>query len=117
MCTLLVVDDDEMVRTSVSAILTILGHEIIQARDGLEAAAIYLSRHDKIHLIIMDIMMPKRDGIAATKAIKKDHPSAKVILMSGQSDQLLPKEADAFLLKPFRYKDLCETVEQVLQTV
>ena len=90
MCLLLVVDDDDLVRESLAALLSLLGHDIIQARDGLEAAIIYLSKHDKIHLIIMDTVMPKMDGIAATKVIKKDHPSAKVILMTGKSDQLLP---------------------------
>ena len=115
MCQMLVVDDDETVRESVSALLTLLGHEIIQARDGLEAVIIYLSKYDKINLVIMDIVMPNMDGITATKEMKKEHPSAKIILMSGQSDKIIPEEADAILLKPFRYKELCETVEQVLK--
>jgi YesN/AraC family two-component response regulator len=49
------------------------------------------------------------------RAIKGVHPSAKVILMSGYSDQDLPSEADAFLAKPFRNAALCETVDQVLK--
>jgi CheY-like chemotaxis protein len=115
MCLLLVADDDELVRETVAALLANLGHDIIQARDGLEAFLIYMAKFDKIHLVIMDIMMPKMDGIAAAKAIKKEHPSAKVILMSGHSNQVIPREAEALLLKPFRYNDLCETVEQVLE--
>jgi len=115
MCLLLVVDDNDLMRESVAALLSLLGHDTIQARDGLEAAVIYLSKYDKIHLIIMDMVMPKMDGITATKAIKKDHPFAKIILMSEQPDQSLPKEANALLYKPFRYRDLCATVEQVLQ--
>jgi CheY-like chemotaxis protein len=114
MCQLLVVDDDEMVRESASALLAMLGHQIIQAKNGLEAVIIYLAKHDRIQLIVMDVTMPKMDGITATRAIKKEFPSAKVILMSGHSDQLIPEEADSFLLKPFNYKDLREKVEQVL---
>jgi CheY-like chemotaxis protein len=114
-CLVLVVDDDDLVRESLAALLRLLGHDIIQAKDGLEATTIYLSKHDKIHLVIMDIVMPKMDGIAATKAIKKEHPSARIILMSGLSDQLPPVDVNAFLCKPFRYKDLCETVEEILK--
>jgi YesN/AraC family two-component response regulator len=69
--------------------LASFGHEIIHARNGLEALTIHLARYPDINLTIMDIMMPKMDGIAATKAIKEIHPSAKIILMSGHSDQCL----------------------------
>jgi CheY-like chemotaxis protein len=116
MCLLLIVDDDDFVRDSVAAILASLGHEIIHARDGLEALKIYIAKYSAIHLIIMDIMMPVMNGIAATKAIKDIYPSAKIILMSGYSDQGCPVEADAFLAKPFRSKTLIETVEQVLDS-
>jgi YesN/AraC family two-component response regulator len=95
--------------------LASFGHEIIHARNGLEALTIHLARYPDINLTIMDIMMPKMDGIAATKAIKEIHPSAKIILMSGHSDQCCPVEADAFLPKPFRSKTLYDTVEQVLK--
>ena len=112
---MLVVDDDDLLRSAMAAMLARLGHEIIQARDGLEALTIYQAKHPEIHLIIMDIMMPKMNGIAATRAIKEVHPSAKIILMSGRPGQGLPMEADAFLSKPFMSKALYETVEQVLK--
>jgi len=115
MCLMLVVDDDDLMRASVAALLSLSGHDIIEARNGLEAAVIYMAKHEKIHLVIMSAVMPKMDGIAATRAIKKNHPSAKVILMSEGSGLHLPEEADALLIRPFRYKDLCESVEQVLQ--
>ena len=115
MCLLLVVDDDELVRESVSAILASLGHDILQAGDGLEALVLYNAKHDKIHLIIMDIMMPIMDGIVSIKAIKEKHPFAKVILMSGHSEEKIPKEADAFLSKPFKSKALCDIVDKILK--
>jgi len=114
LCLLLVVDDDEILRESVAAILSTLGHEIIHARDGLEALLIYKARHDKIHLVLMDIVMPKMDGITAAKAIKDAHPFAKIILMSGNPDKT-SAQADAFLSKPFRSKDLFAIVQQTLQ--
>ena len=114
MCLMLVVDDDELVRVSVAAILATMGHDIIFARDGLDAVAIYKIKHHEINLVLMDIIMPKMDGIAATRAIKNAHPTAKVILMSGYTDHISPIEADAFLPKPFRSKTLCHMVEQIL---
>lgn len=115
MCLLLVVDDDDLVRESVAAILASFGHDIIRASDGLEALTVYTAKHPSIDLIIMDIVMPKMDGIAAARAIKEIYPSARIILMSGHSDQCCPAEADAFLPKPFPSKTLYDTVEQVLR--
>jgi len=113
---LLVVDDDEMMRICVTAILTTLGFDIVEAKDGLEALLVFQARRDEISLTIMDIMMPRMDGIAATKVIKASDPSAKVILMSGHSE-LDPTEAqaDAFIPKPFRGRDLLALVQRVLQ--
>jgi len=116
MCLMLVVDDEELVRESVSAILSSLGHEILQANDGLEALRIYRSMQGEISLIIMDVVMPRMDGIAASKIIKTVNPSAKVILMSGYSEQFVADGSpDAFLPKPFRSKDLTVTIERVLK--
>lgn len=116
MGTLLVVDDDEMMRECLTAILAASGHEIVSARDGVEALLIYKERRDEISLIIMDVMMPRMDGLAATKVIKAADPSAKVILMSGHSEQDPGEvQADAFIPKPFMGKDLLELVQKVLQ--
>jgi len=116
MCVMLVVDDDELVLCSVSAILSHLGHEVIQAKNGYEATMIYNQKHELINLIIMDIVMPIMDGITAAKTIKDAHPFAKIILMSGHSDQIVPMEADAFLPKPFSSNTLFESIEHVLET-
>jgi len=116
MYTLLVVDDDEMVRYSVSELLSNLGYHIIQAKNGLEATMVYDQKSQQIDLVIMDIVMPVMDGIAATKIIKDTYPLAKIILMSGYYNQTLPIETDAFLSKPFSMKALCENIEHLLKT-
>lgn len=115
MCLMLVVDDDDLLRESVAAILASLGHEIIFARDGLDALTVYNEKYHEIQIVFMDIVMPKMDGIAAARAIKDVHPSAKVILMSGYADQICPAEADAFLPKPFKSKTLFEAVDRLLK--
>ncbi len=115
---ILVVDDDDLVRLSVTAILAATGYEVVEAKDGLEALQLHKKLGSKIVLVIMDILMPRLDGISAAQMIKEIDPSAKVILMSGYSEQL-PSDAkvDAFLPKPFRSKELLRTIQQVLQDV
>lgn len=112
---LLVVDDDEMVRTCVTACLRAVGYEVIEAENGLDALEKYKSMGGEISLIIMDITMPKLDGIDAAKRIREINPSSKVILMSGSSEKA-PDEAkpDAFLIKPFRGKELYEAIQHIL---
>jgi len=113
---LLVVDDEIMMRLCVTAILTAIGYDVVEAKDGVEALRVYQAMRSEIALIIMDIIMPRMDGIAATNAIKALEPSAKVILMSGTTEQLPTEaQADAFLSKPFRGKDLVEVVQTTLQ--
>jgi CheY-like chemotaxis protein len=112
---ILVVDDDEMVRDFVTAILATFGHDSVSAGDGVEALLAFQYLRHQISLVIMDIMMPRMDGIAVTKLIKEANPSAKVILMTGCPEQFSAEvKPDAFLPKPFRSKDLRETVEKVL---
>jgi CheY-like chemotaxis protein len=112
---LLVVIEDEMMRICVTAILDALGYEIVEAKDGLEALLIYRARRAEIALIIMGIIMPRMDGIAATKVIKATDPTAKVILMGHPDHDLSEVPADAFIYKPFKAMDLKEAVRKVLQ--
>lgn len=113
---LLVVHDNEMMRICVTAILTTLGYDIVEAKDGLEALLVYRARHAEISLVIMEVTMPRMDGIAAAKVIKTVDPSAKVILMSGNAGHdLAGAQADAIIAQPFRGKDLLEVVQKVLQ--
>lgn len=116
MSSLLVVDDDETVRESVAAVLSAFGYGVIQAKDGLEAILLYRGMSASISLIIMDVVMPRMDGIAAARVIKEMNPFAKIILMSGYSEQPpMEVKPDGFIPKPFKSKNLRVIVEQVLQ--
>lgn len=114
-CKLLVVDDDEMVRRCVSACLIAVGHEVVEAGDGLEAMAIYRTMVENPPIVIMDIEMPKLDGIEVAKRMREINPFTKVILMSGYSDRPIDQASpDAFLLKPFRGADLFHAIQQIM---
>ena len=118
MSIILVVDDEESILDSMSYALDKIGHEIIQAKDGLEALHIYADKASEISLVIMDVLMPIMDGIASAKAIKEINPSARIILISGSTKYLSSDvRIDAFIPKPFSHRDLCATVRQVISDV
>lgn len=111
----MVVDDEEMVREAISGILTASGYNVIQAKDGLDGLLKYQASRDRIFLVIIDINMPMMDGAMLSHVIKGADPSTKIILISGRVEQPPPDaRSDAFLLKPFLSKDLLALIQQML---
>jgi CheY-like chemotaxis protein len=111
----LVVDDEEMVREAISGILSLSGYDVIQAKDGLDGLLKYQASRAKIIMAIIDIKMPMMDGAMLSNVIKGADPLTKIILISGHVEQSPPEaNADAFLLKPFLSKDLLALILQVL---
>ena len=115
MKSVLVVDDEEMVREAISGILSLSGYDVIQAKDGLDGLLKYQASRAKIIMAIIDINMPMMDGAMLSNVIKGADPLTKIILISGHVEQPPPEaNADAFLLKPFLSKDLQALILQVL---
>ena len=77
----LVVDDDDAFRTLVVALLAEVADVVEQAADG--DVAVQLARDLRPDLIVMDITMPRMDGISAARAILQVHPSANIVFLSG----------------------------------
>jgi len=112
---LLVVDDEELVRESVTAILSAMGYSVVQARDGLEALILYQALRGEIMLVLMDVQMPRMDGLSAAQLIKNVDPNARIIILSGSGGHYSKSaEVDAYLPKPFRVKELRQTILAVL---
>ncbi|QJW46123.1 response regulator [bacterium BFN5] len=109
----LICDDSLLVRKKLKDILTSIGCEVFEARNGKEAFQVYqTSRPD---LVFMDIVMPDTDGLEALKNLKAFDDQANVIMLSslGTSDKLiqaLKYGASDFIQKPY-------TVEQITQIV
>ena len=79
--TVLIVDDEEMIRQSLEGILTDEGYDVLTASSGEEALKII---EDELpSLVLLDIWLPGMDGIEALKAIKAAHPQLQVVMMSG----------------------------------
>jgi CheY-like chemotaxis protein len=117
--TVLIVDDEPSVRHLVSKILS-QEYTVVEARDGEEA--ITAVRDKKPGVVIMDMMMPKMDGLTACYTIKKDPNTRSIpIIMLTAIDQELNKRlsttvmgANKYLTKPFDARELLNTIKQLI---
>ena len=118
--TVLLVDDEEMIRSLGKTILTRLGYQVILGIDGRHGLDTFLRNSERIDLTILDMSMPYLSGAEVLGQIRLTAPNAKVILSSGYSDRGLadPQFAHlapaAFVSKPYSPVDLACIVRQVL---
>jgi CheY-like chemotaxis protein len=115
---ILVVDDEEALRTVLGSELSGEGYHVETASDGDEAIAT-LQNNNKFDLILLDIKMPKVDGFEVLKFIKANTPGIKVIMLTAFADLKNAIEskklgADDFISKPYDLVDLLTTIERVL---
>lgn len=113
----LVVDDEEEIRDAIEIYLKNEGITVIKAKDGIEA--IEKLTEDDVHLIILDIMMPRLDGIATTFKIreKKNIPIIILSAKSEDTDKILGLQigADDYVTKPFNPLELIARVKSQLR--
>jgi two-component system, cell cycle sensor histidine kinase and response regulator CckA len=118
--TILLVEDDEMVRNLVRETLEREGYRLLDAADPTEARRIADNYKDAIHLLITDVVMPKVSGRELAEQLTRRRPDVKVLYMSGYTDNavvngaLLEKDV-AFLQKPFTPTTLTQKVREVLE--
>ena len=118
MAAILVVDDEEKIRLLIRKYGEFEGHDIYEAKDGMEA--VNLCRKKKFDLIIMDIMMPELDGFSAVKIIKQEKPNIPVIMLSARGEEYDKVNGfnlgiDDYVVKPFSPKELMLRVSAVLK--
>jgi DNA-binding response OmpR family regulator len=117
---IIVIDDQEFVRSAVRRALEPVGHEVREASDG-EVGLQLLADHGA-DLVITDIFMPGQDGIVTVRRIRREFPTVRVIVMSGgdatgrmdlRQDALMLGAAKS-LAKPFELAELRAAVQEVL---
>jgi CheY-like chemotaxis protein len=116
---ILIVDDEENIRSIAEATLAKFGYRTVTAVDGTDALAVYSQQSNDIAAVITDIAMPYMDGKALIRALKKMDPKIRVIAMSGltsagKTAELQNLNVGAFLTKPFTAKALLKTLAEVL---
>jgi two-component system, cell cycle sensor histidine kinase and response regulator CckA len=116
---ILVVDDEAAVREITQTSLEASGYQVMVAKDGIDAIALYTQHKDEIKAILMDIMMPSMDGTTASRTLHKIDPNVKIIATSGLvSNEKIAQEGGgsikAFLSKPYTLKDLLHTLHEIV---
>jgi len=114
----LIVEDEDAVRTLVARVLTKQGYRVIQAKDGAEALE-RLAADPDIDLLLTDIVMPRLNGRELARRLRLSNPDLRVLLMSGYTDEETVRGREvpagtAFLAKPFTPDALLARVREVL---
>jgi DNA-binding response OmpR family regulator len=106
----LVVEDDECLRTIVGVMLSILGMKVYTACDGEEGEQEFIAHQNEIILVVVDLGLPKIEGVELVRRFRILKPTLKIIVTSGYNDKafiedLLDNGVDAFLKKPFNQNE------------
>jgi response regulator NasT len=110
---ILIAEDETIIRLDLRSLLEKAGHEVVaEARDGEEA--VELARAHEPELAIMDVKMPRLDGIEAARRILDERPIPIVMLTAYEQEELVSRAVEAgvfgYLVKPFREQDLMPAI-------
>ncbi len=119
--TILVVEDEDFVRTLVTKILSRKGYNVLEARNGGEALLICEQYQQSIDMLISDLVMPHMDGNKLAARLKQERPGIRLLLMSGYPDKTIrergaPDPAIAFIHKPFNAETFGRKVREILDS-
>jgi len=117
--TLLVVEDEELLMTSLQMMLVEKGYKVISAGDGLEAVNIYKERQKDIALVLTDLGLPKITGLDECTQIKKINSDARIVVATGFLDPVIKSEflkvkVQHFIYKPYDLKQVLKVIREVL---
>lgn len=116
--TILLIDDEESIRSIGQTALNRFGYKVLLASDGVEGLRIFQKKWKEINLVLLDLVMPRLGGAACFEHLKEIDPRVRVVLMSGftrnrRVNDLMARGCLYFLRKPF---ELCELVETVRES-
>lgn len=120
MSRILVIEDEEEIRTMLCQVLEDEGYDVEEAADGMEGIELY--RKNPADLIITDMIMPKKEGMETIMDLKLEFPNVKIIAISG-GGRIGPEPylevaeglgAERVFTKPFRITELLEAIQRIL---
>lgn len=115
---LLIVEDDENISTAVSEYFTRAGYSVNTAADGL--AGVQAALHDRPDAIVLDLMLPKMDGLAVCRELREKAPFIPILMLTAKDDVVdkvlgLEMGADDYITKPFSLRELEARIKSVLR--
>ena len=116
--TVVVVEDEDAIRRGIADALRASGYEAVEAADG--EAGLIEARRAGVHLVLLDLLLPKRDGFEVLEELRLSHPALPVIILTArgsEDDRVrgLRGGADDYVVKPFSARELLARVEAVLR--
>lgn len=117
--TVLIVDDEPMIRSFARCLLEPLGYEVVEAGTGPEALALVAQPSHHVDAVLLDLGLPGMDGAAVLRALRKDDAHLPVVVQSGRDlaeteSGLLQLGASAVLEKPYRAADLVRVLAEAM---
>ncbi len=117
--TVLIAEDDEDVRRLAADILEQYGYKVIETVDGKDAVEKFIRNKDKVKFLLLDVIMPRKNGREVYEEIRKIRPDIKALFISGYAANLIRKNEDAegeinFLPKPISPDELIRKVREIL---
>ena len=117
-CTILVVDDEALIRDTLHIVLKRMGHVVLEARDGAEGLIVSRNFKGRLDLVISDVRMPKVDGPTMVRLLQAKRPTMKVLLISGDPAESVPNDwKKNFLPKPFLPAVIEQKVQEMLASM
>jgi CheY-like chemotaxis protein len=116
----LVVEDEPTVRNIVRRMLELSGHQVVLAEDGVEGVERFEESPESFDLAVLDLTMPRMNGIETMRALRQIRPDLPVLMTSGHAEedsvQKVIRESDiaAFIQKPYRYGELMGKIRQLM---
>jgi two-component system cell cycle sensor histidine kinase/response regulator CckA len=117
--TILLVDDEEMVRALGQAVLELCGYTMLMAEDGVQALEVYQAHRGEIPLVVLDVIMPQMDGRECLRRLRELDPRVRVLISTGYTvrglaQELVAEGALGVVEKPFRIRDFAVAVRAAL---
>jgi two-component system cell cycle sensor histidine kinase/response regulator CckA len=118
---ILIAEDEALLREMLKETLQLHGYVVFDAEDGDDALSIFHEHRDRIQLLILDVMMPKRNGKEVYRELKKANPDIKTIFISGYpahviDTKMIDEEELTFIVKPFIINEFLEKIRELLDT-
>ncbi len=117
MAKVMIADDSDAIRMVLRDILSIGGHQIVaEAQNGAEAVEMYSQANPDV--LLLDLAMPKKDGLTVVKEVMAKHPDAKIILITASDNQnvigdCIKNGAKSFISKPFDFDHVLKLITEV----
>jgi len=115
----LVIDDEEGIRNVLQRTLTAVGFDVVSAETGEEGTNVF--RRERVDVVVVDMVLPKKDGVETIMDIRRGFPQAKFIAMSGEKNSEMLGLAEKVgaqmrLTKPFTRQQLLGAIDEVLRS-